>query len=161
MGVITQGLKEAKKNVSKLAEEKKQKLFNETKINAKKVEEAAAILNGDSFKVLEETEASAVVESKEKPKKKAKKTKKKMNEREPILFLTGRGDRQNNIYQTKGFYILEGLEQEVKKYCVGPDVPVYNKLISIGLEALKSSGSTTVYDIAELEEAYSTEHQED
>ncbi len=75
------------------------------------------------------------------------------------LFVAGRFDRQTHSYTSKAFYILDDLDDDIKTYCTGSDIAIYNFLISIGLEQIKKLTAPTTYDVSEIEQKYNDKKQ--
>jgi len=84
------------------------------------------------------------------------KNKEKLKKINPKLFIKGKFNRKKNMYISKGFYILSGLEEELKRYCAGADITVYNYLIYLGLEKLKKEEEMIFVDAKELETLFKT-----
>ena len=74
---------------------------------------------------------------------------------DPKLYVSGRFNRKKHSYKTKAFYINDGLDTEIKKYCHGTDITVYNYLISLGLDLIKQRSDMKTADATEVEDKYS------
>ena len=68
------------------------------------------------------------------------------------FHLTGRCNRKNNKYTTKAFYILDSLDRDIKLYCNGGDVAVFNYLIYLGLNEIKRRENHSFDEISSIEE---------
>lgn len=73
----------------------------------------------------------------------------------PKLYVAGRFNRKGNNYTSKSFYIHKDLDSQIKAYCRGTDITVYNYLISYGLEAIKNLPEMKTVDASEVELKYS------
>lgn len=58
------------------------------------------------------------------------------------FHLGGRCSRTDNKYITKAFYILNKLDTEIKMYCRGGDIALFNYLIHLGLSEIKKGKSS-------------------
>jgi hypothetical protein len=72
----------------------------------------------------------------------------------PKFHLTGRCDRKNHKYSTKAFYILDDLEMEIKRYCNGGDVAIFNYLMHLGLNEIKKRNSHSFDEVSIMEDSY-------
>ena len=72
----------------------------------------------------------------------------------PKFHLTGRCDRKNHKYSTKAFYILEDLDVEIKRYCNGGDVAVFNYLLHLGLSEIKKRDGHSFDEVSIMEDSY-------
>jgi len=72
---------------------------------------------------------------------------------EPVIkfHLTGRCNRKNNKYTTKAFYILDDLDRDIKRYCNGGDVAIFNYLIYLGLSEIKRRETHSFDEISSIE----------
>lgn len=75
------------------------------------------------------------------------------------FYLEGRCDRKKHNYVNKGFYILEKLDNEIKKYCSGGDVAVFNYLMYLGLSEIKKRKEHSFALIKEMEDFFSKPHE--
>ncbi len=135
MGVISKGLSEAKQRTIKITDSVKSEV-EKSEENARRLLDAKRKMEGlasDSHNYDSDNCSSDIVEKKEK------------------LYVAGRANRKEFEYVTKGFYILKSLDEQVKEYCSGGDVAVYNKLIDIGLEVVKSSQDIMFSNVSDLE----------
>lgn len=74
---------------------------------------------------------------------------------EPKLYVSGRFDRKKYTYNSKAFYINQNLDNEIKAFCRGTDITIYNYLIFMGLKAVKSLEKIKNAEASEIEEEYS------
>lgn len=72
------------------------------------------------------------------------------------FHLTGRCNRKAHKYITKAFYILENLELDIKKYCNGGDVAMFNYLIHLGLNEVKKREGHSFDEVYVMEDSYIT-----
>lgn len=72
----------------------------------------------------------------------------------PKLHLTGRCDRKNHKYSTKAFYILDDLGMEIKRYCNGGDVALFNYLMHLGLNEIKKREGHSYDEVSVMEDSY-------
>lgn len=70
------------------------------------------------------------------------------------LYISGRFDRKNNDYTTKPFYLLDNMDQEIKAYCKGSEITVYNYLLYLGLQQVKTTKTLIHADVETMEELY-------
>ena len=70
------------------------------------------------------------------------------------FHLTGRCNRKTHKYVAKAFYILENLELDIKKYCNGGDVAMFNYLIHLGLNEVKKRDGQSFGEVCEIEDSY-------
>ncbi len=70
------------------------------------------------------------------------------------FHLTGRCNRKDNKYITKAFYVLDGLDKEIKQYCNGGDVALFNYLMHLGLNEIKRREGNSFDEISSVEEPY-------
>jgi hypothetical protein len=70
------------------------------------------------------------------------------------FHLTGRCNRKDNKYITKAFYVLDGLDKEIKQYCNGGDVALFNYLMHLGLNEIKRRDGHSFDEISSVEEPY-------
>lgn len=75
----------------------------------------------------------------------------------PKLYVSGRFDRKSYSYQAKSFYINEKLDEEIKAYCRGTDITVYNYLIYLGLNSVKELSEGINAGAPDIEKKYSNE----
>lgn len=78
----------------------------------------------------------------------AKRTK-KQNQRK--LFINGRLDRKNYPYLSRSLMLLPHIEEEIKTYCQGGDLPILLYLIREGLKAVKASEVPIIIDVEDIE----------
>lgn len=74
--------------------------------------------------------------------------------KEPVFHLTGRCNRKETVYKNKAFYILDGLEREIKSYCSGGDVALYNYLMHLGLMEIKKRQGHSFDEVSKMEAQY-------
>lgn len=72
----------------------------------------------------------------------------------PKFHLTGRCNRKDQKYITKAFYILDSLDKEIKQYCSGGDVALFNYLIHLGLTEIKKRENHSFDEISAVEHRY-------
>jgi hypothetical protein len=72
----------------------------------------------------------------------------------PKFHLTGRCNRKLHKYSTKAFYILDGLDMEIKRYCNGGDVAIFNYLMHLGLSEIKKREGHSFDEVSIMEDAY-------
>lgn len=72
----------------------------------------------------------------------------------PKFHLTGRCNRKIHKYTTKAFYILDGLDMEIKRYCNGGDVAIFNYLMHLGLSEIKKRDGHSFDEVSIMEDAY-------
>ena len=70
------------------------------------------------------------------------------------FHLTGRCNRKAHKYVTKAFYILENLDVDIKKYCNGGDVALFNYLIHLGLNEVKKREGHSFDEVYIMEDSY-------
>jgi len=76
------------------------------------------------------------------------------NKLAPKFHLTGRCNRKTHKYTTKAFYILDNLEQDIKKYCNGGDVAIFNYLMHLGLNEIKKREGHSFDEVFIMEDSY-------
>ncbi|SEG41926.1 hypothetical protein SAMN02746093_02873 [Legionella quinlivanii DSM 21216] len=77
-----------------------------------------------------------------------------INKTAPKFHLTGRCNRKDQKYTIKAFYILDELEQDIKKYCNGGDVALFNYLIFLGLNEIKKREGHSFDEVSNMENCY-------
>jgi hypothetical protein len=73
----------------------------------------------------------------------------------PKFHLTGRCNRKLHKYTVKAFYVLENLDNEIKKYCNGGDVAIFNYLMHLGLNEIKKREGQSFDEVSSMEDSYS------
>lgn len=77
-----------------------------------------------------------------------------VNKNESKFHLTGRCNRKDQKYTTKAFYILDELDRDIKKYCNGGDVALFNYLIYLGLNEIKKREGHSFDEVSNMEGSY-------
>ena len=67
------------------------------------------------------------------------------------LFISGRLDRKKNTYTAKPLVLFSGLDNELKRYCRGPEIAILNYIIKLGLDAVKKLEKPLMVDISDIE----------
>jgi hypothetical protein len=73
---------------------------------------------------------------------------------EPKLHVTGRFDKSLLSHVNKALYLPEKMNEEIKSYCKGSDISVYNYLMYLGLQKVKSSHEILYGDVEKIENCY-------
>ena|ERR1700722_19987592 len=72
----------------------------------------------------------------------------------PILFVNGKLNKVDHEYINKNFFVHKGLYNEISIYCKGMDTAIFNYLLHIGLQQLKTGEAHINVDISDIENTY-------